>query len=187
MRPALEKVIEPTTGRPRGRRPKDRSAPDLHPPANSAPPLEMTNEQRGALERMARSRSLPRRKIVQARALLLAADGVPTNEVARRCHTTDSSVRAWRRRFADHGVEAVGRIAPGRGRKRSVSQEIVEKIVHDTMYATPDGGGKRWTAPLMGERFGISRHVVSRIWRDHNLNPSKSLPVETLGGSSCPE
>jgi transposase len=116
---------------------------------------EMTAEQRSALERMARSRSLPRRKIVQARALLLAADGVPTNEVARRCHTTDSSVRAWRRRFADHGVEAVGRIAPGRGRKRSVSQEIVEKIVHDTMYTNPDGG-KPWTATLMGERFGIS-------------------------------
>jgi transposase len=146
----------------------------------------MTNEQRSALERMARSRSLPRRKIVQARALLLAADGVPTNEVARRCHTTDSSVRAWRRRFADHGVEAVGRIAPGRGRKRSVSQEIVEKIVHDTMYTNPDGG-KPWTATLMGERFGISRHVVSRIWRDHNLKPSQSGPVETPGGSSCAE
>jgi len=33
---------------------------------------------------MARSTSLPHRQVVQARALLLAAEGVATNEVARR-------------------------------------------------------------------------------------------------------
>ena len=35
---------------------------------------------------MARSTSLGHRKVIQAKALLLAADGVATNEVARRCH-----------------------------------------------------------------------------------------------------
>ena len=79
----------------------------------------MSEEQREALEVMARSSSLPHRQVVQATALLLAADGVATNEVARRCGTTDTSVRAWRRRFVEQGVEGVGRIAPGRGRAAS--------------------------------------------------------------------
>jgi hypothetical protein len=77
----------------------------------------MTAEQREVVERMARSSSLPHRQVVQARALLLAADGVPTNEVARQCATTNDSVRAWRRRFEADGPEGIGRIAPGRGRK----------------------------------------------------------------------
>ena len=77
----------------------------------------MSDEQRMVLGSMARSTSLPHRQVVQARALLLAAEGVATNEVARRCSTTDTSVRAWRRRFVDEGIEGVGRIAPGRGRR----------------------------------------------------------------------
>jgi hypothetical protein len=42
----------------------------------SAPGLELSDEQRVALETMARSSSLPHRAVVQARGLLLAAEGV---------------------------------------------------------------------------------------------------------------
>ena len=83
----------------------------------AAPALAMTDEQRAALEKMARSTTLGHRQVVQARALLLAGDGIGTNEVARRCETTNDSVRAWRRRFESQGVDGVGKIAKGRGRK----------------------------------------------------------------------
>jgi hypothetical protein len=65
-------------------------------PVMTASALAMTDEQRFQLEAMARSHTLPHRKVLQAQALLLAADGVATNEVARRCKTTDTSVRGWR-------------------------------------------------------------------------------------------
>ncbi len=76
-------------------------------PVMTAAALAVSDEQRRSLERMARSTSLPHRTVVQAKALLLAADGVATNEVARRCGTTNESVRAWRRRFEAEGVEGV--------------------------------------------------------------------------------
>jgi transposase len=133
--------------------------------------LPMSEEQRAALQRMARSTSLPHRKVVQANALLMAADGVATNEVARRCHTTDDSVRAWRRRFAEHGVEGVGRIAPGRGRKPWLPAGTVEAVVHDTLHATPDDGSTHWSTRTMAARHGIGKDAVARIWRDHNLKP----------------
>jgi transposase len=140
-------------------------------PVMSAPPLPMTEEQRAALERVARSISLPHRKVVQAKALLLAADGVATNEVARRCGTTDDSVRAWRRRFAEQGVEGVGRIAPGRGRKPWLPAGTVEAVVHDTLHATPDDGSTHWSTRTMAARHGMGKDAVARIWRDHNLKP----------------
>ncbi len=133
----------------------------------------MSDEQRRALEVIARSTSLPYRKVVQAKALLLAADGVPTNEVARRCHTTDTSVRAWRRRFVDQDVDGVGKIAPGRGRRSWLPEGTVAAVVHDTLHELPDDGSTHWTARLMAKRFGIGKDTVARIWRDHNLKPWK--------------
>jgi transposase len=139
-----------------------------------ADPLPMTDEQRLSLEKMARSTSLPHRKVIQAKALLLAADGMATNEVARRCRTTDDSVRGWRCRFVEQGVEGVGRIAPGRGRKSWLPSGTVAAVVHDTLHAAPDDGSTHWTTRLMAERFGIGKDTVARIWRNHNLKPWKT-------------
>jgi len=136
-----------------------------------AAPLPLSDEQRAALEVMARSTSLPHRKVVQAQALLLAADGVATNEVARRCSTTAESVRSWRRRFAAEGVEGVGRIGPGRGRKSWLAPGTVAAVVHDTLHAAPEDGSTHWSTRMMAERFGIGKDTVARIWRDHNLKP----------------
>src|SRR3954466_6892780 len=98
-------------------------------PVVSAAPLVVSGEQRVALERVARSTSLPHRKVTQATAALLAADGVATNEVARRCGVSAESVRAWRRRFETEGVEGVGRIAPGRGRRSWLPAGTVAEVV----------------------------------------------------------
>ena len=126
----------------------------------------MSVEQRCELRVMARSPSLPHRQVVQARALLLAADGVATNEVARRCETTDTSVRAWRRRFVKEGVDGVGRIAAGRGRRSWLPEGTVEAVVHDTLHESPDDGSTHWTTRLMAKRHGIGKDTVARIWRD---------------------
>lgn len=142
-------------------------------PVMTAPPLGVTSAQRVVLERMARSRSLPHRQVVQAKALLLAADGVPTNEVARRCGTTDTSVRAWRRRFEAEGVEGVGRIAPGRGRRSWLPEGTVAEVVRVTLEESPDDGSTHWTTRSLARRFGIGKDTVARIWRDHHLKPWK--------------
>jgi len=131
----------------------------------------MTDEQRASLEAMARSTSLAHRKVVQARALLLAAEGIATNEVARRCKTSAESVRAWRRRFANEGVDGVGRIAPGRGRKPWLAPGTVEAVVHDTLHAEPEDGSTHWSTRRLAERLEIGKDTVARIWRDHNLKP----------------
>ena len=131
----------------------------------------MTDEQRAALAKMARSTSLPHRKVVQAQALLLAADGVATNEIARRCHTTNDSVRAVAAAIRRQGVDGVGRIAPGRGRRSWLPEGTVAAVVHDTLHATPDDGSTHWTTRLMAARFGIGKDSVARIWRDHKLKP----------------
>ena len=103
--------------------------------------------------------------------------------MARRCHTSNESVRAWRRRFETEGVEGVGRIAKGRGRRSWLPEGTGAGVVHDTLHESPDDGSTHWTTRLMAERFGIGKDTVARIWRDHNLKPWK---VETFKVSGDP-
>jgi hypothetical protein len=63
----------------------------------AAPALPLTRAQRQKLKRMAVSTSLLHRKVVQAQALLLAADGVANEEIARCCYAApDSCVHGGR-------------------------------------------------------------------------------------------
>ena len=140
-------------------------------PIASAPPLSLTDEQRRGLQMMARSSSLPHRKVVQARALLLAAEGVANEEIARRCTTTPDTVRRWRARYAQSGVEGVGVVGPGRGRKPSVPRRVVEAIVHDTLHTRPPDGSTHWTTRSLAARHGVSKDMVARIWKAREFRP----------------
>lgn len=140
-------------------------------PIKIAPPLEMTTEQRADLEVMSRSSSLPYRKVRQAKGLLLAADGVANEEVARRCETDSDTVRRWRARFAEEGVAGVGEIAAGRGRKSWLPEGTVAEVVRVTREELPEDGSTHWTTRSLAKKMGIGKDSVARIWRDHDLKP----------------
>jgi transposase len=112
--------------------------------------LEVTGGQRAELEVMARSSALPHRQVVQARALLLAAEGTANAEIARRCDTTTDTVRRWRARFSEQGVAGMGVIAPGRGRKPTVRAELAAPVVEATLHDDPPGDEPQWSTRLMG-------------------------------------
>jgi transposase/transposase-like protein len=140
-------------------------------PVITAAPLKVSRKQRAELERMARSTSLPHRCVVQASALLLAADGEANAAIARACSTTPDTVRRWRAKFEEGGIEAVGSIAPGRGRKPEIPQEVIDAIVDDTLHTVPDDESTAWSTRTMGERHGVGKDTVARIWRARKLRP----------------
>jgi transposase len=133
--------------------------------------LQVSDEQRVALERMARSPSQSHRAVVQARALLLAADGVSNPEIAERVDASAPSVRRWRHRFACRGVAGVGKIAPGRGRKPRLPEGTVPEVVRRTQQETPPNGDTHWTSRSLAREMGIGKDAVAKIWADHELKP----------------
>ena len=140
-------------------------------PIVGAPALPVTEEQRVELSRMARSTVLPHRKVMQAKALLLAADGVANQEIARQVDVDSDTVRRWRSRFASVGAEGVGVIAKGRGRKASLPAGTVAEVVRVTMTQPPPGGSTQWTTRSLAAVVGVSKDTVARIWADHDLKP----------------
>jgi transposase len=120
---------------------------------------------------MATSTSLPHRKVVQARALLWAGEGTSNQEIARRSGVDSDAVRRWRTRFAEKGVEGVGVIAKGRGRKPSLPAGTVAEVLRLTQHEKPDDGSTHWTTRRLAAKVGIGKDAVARIWNDHNLKP----------------
>jgi transposase len=152
-------------------------------PVMAAAPLRVSRRDRIELERLARSSSLPHRVVVQASALLLAADGVANEAIARECATTPDTVRRWRAKFQAGGVDAVGSIAPGRGRKPEIPQETIDAIVDDTLHTVPEDDSTSWSTRTMGERHGVGKDTVARIWRARKLRPWR---VDTFKLSNDP-
>ena len=110
---------------------------------------------------MAASSSLPHRQVVGAKALLWAAEGVANQEIARRCQVKPDAVRRWRTRFAEQGVDGVGKIAKGRGRKSPLTEGTVAEIVWVTCQDKPGDGGTHWTTRSLAKRFGLGKDTIA--------------------------
>lgn len=132
---------------------------------------------------MARSTSLPHRAVLQARALILAGQGVANYEIARRVGVSANSVRAWRARFTASGVAGVGVISKGRGRRSWLPEGTVAEVVRVTLQERPADTSTHWTTRTLAKRMGIGKDTVGRIWRNHNLKPWK---METFKLSNDP-
>jgi transposase len=152
-------------------------------PIRTALALVVSDDQRLALTRMARSTTLPQRKVIEARGLVLAADGVPTLRVATELGVSPDRVRRWRARFERDGVEGVARVAPGRGRKPWLPTGTVAEIVRVTLEERPADGSTHWSTRTLAARIGVNRETVRRVWRDHGLKPWR---VETFKLSNDP-
>lgn len=130
----------------------------------------MTPEQREQLQVIARLTARPHREVLHAKALLLAADGVANTDIAERIGVGRGTVLAWRARFEAEGIERIGKVAKGRGRKPSIPQEKVEAIVHDTLHTAPDSE-THWSCRSMAAHAGISKAMVQRIWSSRGIKP----------------
>src|SRR3954447_21353125 len=142
-------------------------------PRPAAPALDVSPAQRDELVRMSRSTSRPHRVVLQAKALLLAADGLANAEIARRCEVDADAVRRWRSRFTAEGPAKVGVIAKGRGRKPSLPPGTVEEVLRLTHKELPPDGSTHWSTRTMAARVGIGKDAVAKIWADHQLKPWK--------------
>jgi transposase len=153
-------------------------------PIITAVPLSVSDEQRVELSRIAASTVLAHRQVVQAKALLWAADGVANEEIARRSQVDSDTIRRWRRRFAEKGIDGVGVIAKGRGRKPSLPEAVVQEVLHLTHKERPADGSTHWSTRTLAARVGIGKDKVAQIWADHELKPWR---VETFKVSNDPQ
>lgn len=135
-----------------------------------SPALEMSAAQREVLEVLSKSATAPHREVVQARALLLAGDGLANTAIAARVGVSPASVTAWRQRFAIEGLSKLCEVREGRGRKASIPAEKIDEIVRLTQHEKP-AGQTHWSCRTMAKAAGVSPATVQRIWSARGLKP----------------
>src|ERR1039458_6352451 len=102
-----------------------------------APPLHLTKKERASLEDIAGSVSLPHRAVREAKGLLMAGDGAANTSIAEALGVSRSTVLQWRQHFESDGVDWVGEVHEGRGRKPVITQEQIDQMISDTLHTTP--------------------------------------------------
>ena len=125
---------------------------------------------RRELERIAASRSAPRRAVLRAAIVLAASEGLANRAIARRLGVSRPTVLAWRRRFAAGGVAVLLRDAPRPGRPRRIDPARLEAILRATRLTVPHAAS-HWSVRGMAAAHGVSPATVQRLWKAHGLKP----------------
>jgi hypothetical protein len=100
--------------------------------------IELSEDERATLERVARAEKLPFQQVQRARIVLYAAQGLYDSEIAARLDTSAGLVGRWRRRFAEQRCEGL-KDKPRSGRPRRF----------------PPGAGRRG----QGDRVRVAAHA----------------------------
>ena len=135
-------------------------------------PLILTNEEREKLQWWARRPKTAQRLALRSRIVLLCAEGLPNQAVARELRLTGATVGKWRERFRTARLEGLAD-EPRPGSPREITDAQVEDLITRTLESTPLQA-THWSTRSMARATKLSRSTVSRIWRAFGLQPHRT-------------
>ena len=80
----------------------------------------------------------------------MAGDGVANSHIATIFGISRPTVLNWRARFRSDGLDSVGKVRPGRGRKPGIAAHQVQAIVHATLHEKAPGA-TQWSCRSMAK------------------------------------
>jgi transposase len=135
-----------------------------------APPIILCPDEKVALAKWARGRSISARLVQRARIIQRAAEGAQSKDIAKTLGVSRPTVQLWRERFLALRVAGLEKDAPRPGRMPDIPEAKVHAVVKATLQTTPPNA-THWSTRSMAHAQGLSRMAVQRIWKQHNLKP----------------
>ena len=134
--------------------------------------LSLSDSDQQQLQEWVSAFGTPQQVVLRCRIVLAAASGQSDNGIAAQLAANRHTVRLWRKRVAQEGLQSLWEIAPGRGRKPTYGPEKIQAIIDTTLQSKPKGR-TRWSCRSLAQRLGVSKSTVNNIWRSHNLKPHR--------------
>ncbi len=123
--------------------------------------LKLEASEREELKRLARRRTVGAATAIRARIVLRCADGLDNIDVAEQLGLSNQTVGKWRKRFVESGVEGL-LDEPRVGRPRTVTDEIVERIIDTTLHEDPKAA-THWSSRMLAEQLGVTPNAILRV------------------------
>ena len=163
-------------------------------PTPSPARLDLTAEERAALEALVRRHTAGQQLVLRARVVLAAADGLNNCRIARALGVALETVRLWRRRWLDFAGVALADLsvserladAPRAGRPSRITAEQVCQTVA-VACAAPSASGRpisQWTGREIADEL-VRRGIVEAISPRHAarlLKRGTSSPIASGTG-----
>lgn len=134
--------------------------------------IELSVEEREALERMSGRRKSAQDMALRARIILAFGDGLNGKQVCARFKVSAKTAGKWRRRFAEARLDGL-HDEPRPGGPRKISDAQVEAVVVRTLESAPSNA-THWSSRGMAKVSGVSTSSVQRIWRAFGLQPHRT-------------
>ena len=131
--------------------------------------IELSVEESETLQRWARRHSSSQALAVRCRIVLACGSGRSNRDIAVELGVHPVTVSKWRHRFALLGLDGLVD-APRPGAARTISDDVVEAIVVETLETAP-GADTHWSTRGLAKKHGISHQTVAEIWRAFGLKP----------------
>jgi transposase len=136
--------------------------------ARRAPLIELSEPERQELEHLRRAGKTEKRLLPRLHIVELAAQGLASQEIARRLSLREATVSKWRRRFAERRLEGL-RDAPRPGQPRRYTAATERRILA-ALDAPPPAGHARWNGRLLAQALGDVRpHQVWAVLRRRGI------------------
>ena len=154
------------------------SSPPTRPRGRPKTELSLTDEERSALERLARRRTSAQAAALRARIILSCATGSTNAGVAEVLGIAPATVGKWRRRFVAARLDGLFD-EPRPGAPRTISDDQVEAVIVKTLEQKPKDA-THWSTRSMAVAMGMSQTSISLIWRAFGLQPHQPRELQAL-------
>jgi len=137
---------------------------------------ELSEEERRALERVARSRTAPARQVERAKVVLAAASGQGIGAMAERFHLSLGTVYLWWHRFEEQGIAGLQDKARG-GRPPTYTRAQVSLVVQ-TALTNPQTLGQSfasWTLDRLAAYLAEEKDLTMKRSRIDDLLIAEGL------------
>lgn len=146
--------------------------------------VTLTDPERAELRKLISSGKGAARRLVHARILLKADQGLPDRQIALEVEVGHATVERVRRRFVEEGFEAsLDPHRPERPRERKIDGEVEAHLIALACSAPPEGS-VRWTLRLLADKLveleclpSVSHETVRQA-----LKQTSSLPGASRNG-----
>ena len=133
--------------------------------------IALSEEERAQLESIASSRSLPHGIVTRVQIVLLDADNMTSQAIAKELNVNPATVCKWRRRYQEQGLQGLhDELRPGR--PRSISDEKIAALISKTIKTKPKDG-THWSVRSLAEKTAISKSTVQRVLKTFGLQPHR--------------